>query len=142
MMSEASARPDVLVVDDDEIFIERLSRHLRSSDLNAVFFLDPSSALKEISVGSVFQAVFVDLNMPQMNGIEFLRQLGPGHLAPGGTLCLTSEVDLPLDESLAMQKVGAIFHEKDFLRQKAYFLHLLQAPQLEASANFKPVAST
>lgn len=140
-MSEWVECPRILVVDDDEMFLERLRRHLRSSTCHAEFYSDPCSALKNIEDSSGLSAVFVDLNMPQMSGIQFFHRIGRSVLAPCAKRYLTSEVPLPQQEAAAMAEVGARFQEKDHLRKKAFFLDLMGAEPSMASMAIQTPAS-
>lgn len=67
-----------LVIDDDpddlEIFVAALRE--ASPDAACVTVSDASHALRMIRTGAVkFDVVFVDLNMPKIDGLEFLRLL-------------------------------------------------------------------
>lgn len=69
---------NILFIDDDEedlqIFQEALD-HI-STTVKYNFFTDARKALEDLRLGNVAtQAIFLDLNMPLMNGHEFLAQL-------------------------------------------------------------------
>lgn len=64
----------ILVVDDDAVFREELSTLL--SDLgHEVRAVSAGSKAIEALEGAEFDAVFSDVRMPRMNGIELLRQI-------------------------------------------------------------------
>jgi CheY-like chemotaxis protein len=69
---------NILFIDDDEedlqIFREALD-HI-STTVKYNFFTDARKALDELRLGNVAaQAIFLDLNMPLMNGHEFLARV-------------------------------------------------------------------
>lgn len=69
---------NILFIDDDEedlqIFREALD-HI-STTVKYNFFTDARKALEDLRLGNVVtQAIFLDLNMPLMNGHEFLAQV-------------------------------------------------------------------
>ncbi len=68
-------RPDrVLLVDDEETFLEILAERLRSRGLDVTCVTSGEEAL-EVAEGSPFDAVVLDLAMPGLDGIETLRRL-------------------------------------------------------------------
>lgn len=69
---------NILFIDDDEedlqIFREALDHISKTVKYN--FFTDARKALEDLRLGNVAtQAIFLDLNMPLMNGHEFLAQV-------------------------------------------------------------------
>lgn len=61
----------ILVVDDDQLILQALSRIVRSEGYEVIAHSDPIEALKERG----FSVVVSDFNMPGMNGIELLGEL-------------------------------------------------------------------
>lgn len=75
-----------LLIDDDpddhEIFISALQQ--ASACAKCIAFCDPLKAIEEMANGNVqFDIVFVDLNMPKIDGLEFLRITKDMHALKG-----------------------------------------------------------
>ena len=71
---------NILVVDDDEVDVMNVRRAFKKSNIGNPLFVagDGIEALELLRGGKVPAAnrlVLLDLNMPRMNGIEFLREL-------------------------------------------------------------------
>jgi len=76
----ASARPRVLVVDDEPLVCASLYRVL-SRDFDVVPHTSAHHALSLVRAGERFDAVLCDLMMPEMSGIAFHQELS--RLQPG-----------------------------------------------------------
>src|SRR5215470_16873814 len=61
----------ILIVDDDPLILQALSRILESEGHTIIAHTNPLEAAKE----SDFAAVITDFKMPQMNGIDLLSQI-------------------------------------------------------------------
>jgi CheY-like chemotaxis protein len=74
---------NILVVEDDEIDVESLKRLFNKKDIkNPVYYASNGVEALEIMRGENNQAkvpkpyiVLLDINMPMMNGIEFLKEI-------------------------------------------------------------------
>lgn len=71
---------NVLLVDDDEIDVMNVRRAFKKGNIENPLFLagDGLKALEVLRDGTVpreRRLVLLDLNMPRMNGVEFLREL-------------------------------------------------------------------
>lgn len=67
--------PDrVLLVDDEESFLEVLAERMRSRGLDVTCATSGGQALREADLAS-FDAVVLDLAMPGLDGLETLRRL-------------------------------------------------------------------
>ncbi len=64
----------IAVVDDKEILRDSLSTALSREDHTVTAFDDPVEALAQIK-GQRFDAVLVDLKMPRMDGLTFIREV-------------------------------------------------------------------
>lgn len=74
--------PSILVVDDDEVSRHAASFALKKSGLAAMCVKGPEDALKLLELNS-FNAVLLDINMPNMNGMELCQHMRamPRHAA-------------------------------------------------------------
>ncbi len=70
----------ILAVDDDPISLRAVNYALHKAQLKGVMMDDPSVALKILELNS-FDLIFLDLEMPGMNGLELCTRLRalPGH---------------------------------------------------------------
>ena len=64
----------VLLVDDEKEFLETMSERLSARGLSVSTSADPTAALETAKAKAV-DVVVVDLRMPGMDGIEFLKKL-------------------------------------------------------------------
>lgn len=83
----------ILVLDDDSFTLKLLARMLANLGYNSVTLCDSGrAALEQInSTGSRPDLILLDLNMPEMDGIEFVRHLVERHYT--GSLILFSGED-------------------------------------------------
>lgn len=69
---------NVLIVDDSAVMRKILERSLRQAQIpvgDVQEAGDGVEALKKLETDSSIQIIFSDVNMPNMDGLEFLRQL-------------------------------------------------------------------
>lgn len=72
--AKSTARPRLLVIDDDQSILQALRRvHGRRYELE--LFDDPRAAVASVQDGNDFMAVFCDYQMPGLNGAECLAQI-------------------------------------------------------------------
>jgi two-component system chemotaxis response regulator CheY len=67
-------KKNVLVVDDDSLIRQLVSLILRSAGYTAIEAVNGADALNKLGSARV-EMVITDLRMPQMDGVEFIRQL-------------------------------------------------------------------
>ena len=75
----------VLIVDDSSVMRKIVERALRQAGLEPLVVLEAGSGvegLEALRAGTV-QLILSDINMPSMDGLEFLRQLRAQNLADG-----------------------------------------------------------
>lgn len=89
-MSEISA----LIVDDSSVMRKIIERALRQAGLTIASVFEASSGLEALEVlrQQRVNLILSDINMPNMDGLEFLRQLRAQDLAPNvPVLMITTE---------------------------------------------------
>ena len=68
--------PRIIIVDDHKIFGEGFSSLLESYNYRILrVFTDAKSALNYINKKNKIDIVFSDINMPKINGLDFLKQI-------------------------------------------------------------------
>ena len=103
MTAATAASPDrllnILLVEDDDVDVMNVRRAFKKNNIANPLFLasDGIDALDQLRNGAVpsdRRIILLDLNMPKMNGIEFLRELrrDPA-LAPTPVIVLTTSND-------------------------------------------------
>ena len=80
-MSEVRA----LIVDDSSVMRKIVERSLRQAGLDTLVVFEAGSGvegLEQLKIQKV-DLILTDINMPSMDGLEFLRQVREQNLAPG-----------------------------------------------------------
>lgn len=79
-MSEISA----LIVDDSSVMRKIVERSLRQAGLAIANVYEASNGVEALDVlrRTRVDLILTDINMPNMDGLEFLRQMRAQHLAP------------------------------------------------------------
>lgn len=76
-------KPRILVIDDDPIVADSLAEFFRSGGAHSDSVHAPSSALGALdqaqSVGKPYQVVLSDINLPEMGGLDLLREITKQH---------------------------------------------------------------
>ena len=75
----------VLIVDDSSVMRKIVERALRQAGLEPLVVLEAGSGVEGLDAlrGGTVQLILSDINMPSMDGLEFLRQLRAQKLADG-----------------------------------------------------------
>jgi len=64
----------VLLVDDEKDFLETMAERMRVRDMDVTTTTSPTEALKKAEE-ETFDAIILDLMMPEMDGLETLKKL-------------------------------------------------------------------
>lgn len=74
-----------LIVDDSSVMRKIVERALRQAGLDPLVVLEAGSGTEGLDVLKAKQVdlILSDINMPSMDGLEFLRQIRSQNLAPG-----------------------------------------------------------
>lgn len=74
-----------LIVDDSTVMRKIVERSLRQAGIDSLSVIEAGSGIDglELLKASRVDLILSDINMPAMDGIEFLRQLRALNLAPG-----------------------------------------------------------
>ena len=78
-------RPRVLIVDDSTVMRKIIERSLRQAGLELGEVVEAGNGIEGLAAvrEGVFDLILSDINMPAMDGIEFLRQLSTVEGAKG-----------------------------------------------------------
>jgi CheY-like chemotaxis protein len=111
----------ILIVDDDEVDVMTVRRAFEKANLeNPVFVAGNGLEALELLRGGAIPAarcvVLLDLNMPRMNGLEFLRELRRDpELAPTPVVVLTtSNEDRDRVEAFRLDAAGYLLKPMTF----------------------------
>ncbi|BBD07375.1 response regulator [Desulfovibrio ferrophilus] len=107
----------VLLVDDEKDFLDTLSERLKTRGLDVSSSAEPAEAL-EIAMNDGYDVIVVDLKMPGMNGIEFLRTIKDAR-PEMQVILLTGHATV--DKGIEAVKLGAL----DVLEKPANFETLM-----------------
>ncbi|USH01236.1 EAL domain-containing response regulator [Grimontia kaedaensis] len=91
----------ILVVDDSDAILLMVRSLLADIGINDVItFNDPHAALEELHCSPTkYDIVLTDLNMPEIDGMGVIRELGKMHF--GGGICIISDLDVRIIELAA-----------------------------------------
>ena len=75
----------ILIVDDSSVMRKIVERSLRQAGLEPMKVIEAGSGTEglEMLKNHSVQLILSDINMPSMDGLEFLRQIRAQNLAPG-----------------------------------------------------------
>ena len=74
-----------LIVDDSAVMRKIVERSLRQAGLDALLVHEAGNGLEGLKILEVqaVDLILSDINMPSMDGLEFVRQIAARNLAPG-----------------------------------------------------------
>ncbi|MFC7420417.1 PAS domain S-box protein [Iodobacter arcticus] len=89
---ESQQAISILLVDDDKFMLDVIQQHLNDLGINQVTpILSAKAALLRLRQAPLPNWIFCDLQMPDMDGVAFLRQLGSLHYT--GSIAILSALD-------------------------------------------------
>jgi FixJ family two-component response regulator len=140
--STASARPLVLVVDDDTAIREALGRLFRSVDLDTELY-GSTVGLLERPPATVESCIVLDVRLPGVSGLDFQEQLARHH-HDIPVIFMTGHGDIPM--TVRAMKAGAVdfltkpFRDQDMLDAVTAALALDRIRRSQASESSEVVA--
>ncbi len=74
-----------LIVDDSSVMRKIVERALRQAGLESMVVREAANGIEALDAlrSSTVDLILSDINMPSMDGLEFLRQISAENLAPG-----------------------------------------------------------
>ena len=118
----------LLLVDDEQGFVEALARRLVGRDYQAAYVLSGEEALRFLDKDKSMDVVLLDVKMPGLDGLETLRRIKA--LQPlVETIMLTS--DAGVATAVEAMRIGA----RDYLMKPCDFAEL--TAKIEAAARRK-----
>lgn len=130
--SQQTHSTDIVVVDDDELLLELVSRLVRKTDYRLCLFSDESEALEFLREHST-NVLFVDHRMPRIDGLELLALLADQGNLSARQVYLCSAVELPESVCESAARLGAEAISKDVFSDRIAFLASLEAAELSPS---------
>ncbi len=143
----SAAAPHVLLVDDDPYFIQLLDHQLRGLGVSQLRHASSGGqALFELNQAPQTELILCDLQMPTMNGVEFLHQLE--YLGYTGSVILVSGEEPRVLQSVAelvqaygMSLLGALSKPVDRGALQALLSRCHHTPAAGAAAADPPPRS-
>ena len=120
-MSPDAAPRRLIVVDDDRLFLDVFAANLQTAGYAPQCFDDPQAALAALRAGTDACACVVDLDMPGLDGLGFLRALKAGGIAL--PVVFVTSHSAPMFEEQALREGAVEFIDK--ARGPAIILHRL-----------------
>jgi two-component system chemotaxis response regulator CheY len=126
-MSEVRA----LIVDDSSVMRKIVERSLRQAGLDTLVVFEAGSGvegLDQLKIQKV-DLILTDINMPSMDGLEFLRQVREQNLAPGVPVVMITTESSEQSVKQAIQSGAQGYIRKPFTAEqvKERVLPLLNA---------------
>ncbi len=95
----------IAIVDDEQDILEILEKFLkRSEKFDVEIFTNPKTALNRVKLGE-FDLVLLDIMMPQMSGIDFLKEMKESSLSNIKVIMMTAYSTQ--DKMIDCDKIGA-----------------------------------
>lgn len=102
---------DIVVIDDDDLTLEIVAWILRRTAITHRLFFDPADAMK-LLCDCIPRILVIDYYMPQINGIDFIRQLGSEVSLTDCSLHLCSAIEPVGSQLLQLRDLGVNILDK------------------------------
>lgn len=112
------AQATILVVDDSLTARETLSATLKKAGYRVLQAADGREALDKIAQEPSIQAIFCDIEMPTMNGFEFLNQYRQDYPQSDGQIIMLTSRNSDKHRSLAKMLGATAYLTKPYLEQE------------------------
>ena len=84
----------ILLIDDDRFLLDMYSLKFKKSGLDIDTSSNSTNALDKLRAGSVYDIILLDIIMPGMDGLEFLKTVRTEKLVPEAVfIMLTNQAD-------------------------------------------------
>lgn len=127
-------QPRILLVDDDDLFRESLNRNLADAGFATQCCSDGTRALEELGRSELPDTILLDWKMPQMNGIDVLRELRRRNIN-------VPVVFLTVLSDQFYEEAGLVEGAVDFVEKSRGFSILLRRLELILRGNKTPNAA-
>jgi len=109
-MSETQKQYKVILVDDDDFLVNMYATKFSNSGLAVEAFKTGSSFLEKLKTGEKADLILLDIVMPNMNGLEILKEMRQQKLGEGiPVIMLTNQNDeKDISEAKKLGVVGYI----------------------------------
>ena len=95
MTDTQSKKPLVLLVDDDEFLVNLYTTKFRNAGFEIAVARNASAGLQKLRDGLAPDALLVDIVMPSMDGVEFVRRVRTEKLAEKAAVIFLSNQGQP-----------------------------------------------
>lgn len=87
-------KPNVLLVDDDRFLLDIYALKFKAGGFQIETFSNSKEALEKLQAGQKFDIIILDIIMPGVDGMEFLKTMRQEKLCEGSSIImLTNQAD-------------------------------------------------
>lgn len=107
-MGETTAQLKILLIDDDRFLLDMYSLKFKKAGAEVDISSSILNALEKIRGGNAYSIVLIDIIMPGMDGIEFLKTVKGEKLLPGGVFIMLTNQAEEVEKAKALGVDGYI----------------------------------